>query len=161
MQKLSQFPSVEQETHIQILSEQKIQKETIIEYLRTFGFHKMLSEAEQNQFISTACANNLDPFKREIYIAVYGEGTNRKVSILTGYQVYLKRAERTGNLDGWSARLEGSDEQMKAIVEIFRKDWSHSFLMKCFGKKRFRKRRMELLLSFGQNSRAFNYGKLR
>jgi len=80
--------------------EQKIQKETITEYLKAYGYNKTLSENEIQQFTQTALANNLDPFKREIYIAIYGEGENRKVSILTGYQVYLKRAERTGKLDG-------------------------------------------------------------
>ena len=39
----------------------------------------------------------------------------------------MKKAERTGNLDGWKTKLEGEGNQMKAIVEIFRKDWSHSF----------------------------------
>jgi len=123
------------------LSEQKIQKETILEYLKVFGFTKSLSEAEQNQFIQTALAGNLDPFKREIYIAVYGEGDNRKLSILTGYQVYLKRAERTGNLDGWRAWLEGDGPQMKAIVEIFRKDWSHSFTHEVYWEEAVQKKK--------------------
>ena len=39
----------------------------------------------------------------------------------------MKRAERTGNLDGWRAWLEGSSEKLKAVVEIFRKDWKYSF----------------------------------
>ena len=127
MSKVSTFPSAEQDKAAQSAVDLKTQKENIFEYLKVFGYDKMLSESELQQFIQTALAGNLDPFKREIYIAVYGEGENRKVSILTGYQVYLKRAERTGKLDGWQARIEGTGNQMKAVVEIFRKDWSHSF----------------------------------
>jgi hypothetical protein len=36
----------------------------------------------------------------------------------------LKRADRSGKLDGWSSRIEGSGDDMKAIVEIHRRDWS-------------------------------------
>jgi len=142
MSKLSTFPtSPEQDKSVQPLSDQKIQKETIFEYLKVFGFDKSLSDAEIQQFTQTAMAGNLDPFKREIYIAVYGEGENRKVSILTGYQVYLKRAERTGKLDGWGARIEGNGSQMKAIVEIFRKDWSHSFIHEVYWEEAVQKRK--------------------
>jgi phage recombination protein Bet len=127
MSTVSSFTSSEQGKTALLSSELKIQKETLIEYLRAFGYNKTLSESEQSQFIQTALANNLDPFKREIHIAVYSEGANRKVSIITGYQIYLKRAERTGRLDGWRAWLEGEGSQMKAVVEIFRKDWKYSF----------------------------------
>ena len=141
MSKVSTFPVVEHDKVIQSTADQKIQKETIFEYLKVFGFDKSLSDAEIQQFIQTALAGNLDPFKREIYIAVYGEGDNRKISILTGYQVYLKRAERTGKLDGWGARIDGNGNQMKAIVEIFRKDWSHSFIHEVYWEEAVQKKK--------------------
>ena len=141
MQRVSPFPTAEQDKAVQPAGEQKIQKETILEYLAAFGFDKTLSAAEQNQFIQTALANDLNPFKREIHIAVYGEGSSRKVSIITGYQNYLKRAERTGKLDGWQARIEGNANQMKAVVEIFRKDWSHSFLHEVYWEEAVQKKK--------------------
>jgi phage recombination protein Bet len=141
MPKVTKFPVIEQEKAVQPIAEQKIQKETILEYLKVFGFDKSLSETEIQQFIQTALAGNLDPFKREIYIAAYGEGVNRKVSILTGYQVYLKRAERTGKLDGWHARIDGNGSQMKAVVEIFRKDWSHSFIHEVYWEEAVQKKK--------------------
>ena len=141
MPKVSTFPAMEQDKAIQPVAEQKIQKEAIFEYLKVFGFDKSLSDTEIQQFIQTALAGNLDPFKREIYIAAYGEGENRKVSILTGYQVYLKRAERTGKLDGWTARIDGNGSQMKAVVEIFRKDWSHSFIHEVYWEEAVQKRK--------------------
>jgi hypothetical protein len=86
-------------------------------------------------------AGDLNPFKREIHLAVYGEGANRKVSIITGYQTYLKRAERTGNLDGWRAWIEGDGPEMKAVVEIFRKDWSHSFTHEVYWEEAVQKKK--------------------
>jgi phage recombination protein Bet len=141
MNNIASFPPSDNGAQSPQLSEQKIQRETILEYLNVFGFIKSLSNAEQNQFIQTALAGNLDPFKREIYLAVYGEGENRKLSILTGYQVYLKRAERTGNLDGWRAWLEGDGPQMKAVIEIFRKDWSHSFTHEVYWEEAVQKKK--------------------
>jgi phage recombination protein Bet len=141
MPKVSTFPTQELDKAIQPSSEQKIQKESIFEYLKVFGYEKTLSDDETQQFVQTALAGNLDPFKREIYIAAYGEGENRKVSILTGYQVYLKRAERTGKLDGWNARIDGNGSQMKAVVEIFRKDWSHSFIHEVYWEEAVQKRK--------------------
>jgi phage recombination protein Bet len=141
MPKVSTFPSAEQGSAAAPPADQKVPKEAVHEYLRVFGFDKTLSDQEAGQFIQIALANNLDPFKREIYIAVYGEGVNRKVSILTGYQVYLKRAERTGNLDGWRAWIEGSGSEMKARVEIFRKDWSHSFTHEVYWEEAVQKKK--------------------
>jgi len=141
MSKTIQFPVAEAGTQNVPVSEQKVQKETVIEYLKAYGYDKSLSVSEQNQFIQTALANDLNPFKREIHIAVYGEGANRKVSIITGYQNYLKRADRTGNLDGWRAWLEGDGSCMKAVVEIFRKDWTHSFTHEVYWEEAVQKKK--------------------
>jgi phage recombination protein Bet len=160
MSKVSQFPASDSGAQPAQVSEQKIQKETILEFLKAFGFTKSLSEAEQNQFLQTALANNLDPFKREIHVAVYGEGDNRKVSILTGYQVYLKRAERTGTLDGWRAWLEGDGTQMKAVVEIFRKDWTHSFTHEVYWEEAVQKKRDGNLTQFWAKQPRFQLRKV-
>jgi hypothetical protein len=54
-------------------------------------------------------------------------GKERKLSIITGYEVYLKRAERTGMLNGWNVttRKEGND--IIAKITIYRKNWQHPF----------------------------------
>jgi len=54
----------EQEKSAQSGTDQKVQKETILEYLKVFGYEKILSESEIQQFIQIALAGNLDPFKR-------------------------------------------------------------------------------------------------
>jgi len=101
-----------------------IPKQTVLDYLAAIGLTPELSEAERTQFVSVCQAFGLNPFKREVYATVYGEGSYRRFSVITGYEVYLKRADRSGLLDGWSSRIEGSGDDMRAIVEIHRRDWS-------------------------------------
>jgi len=97
------------------------------------------------QFVTVAMAYGLNPIRKEIYCIPYGKGDKRKLSIITGYETYLKRADRTGKLSGWRAWTEGTYElkkkpayngdyeksypsgNMKAIVEIHRKDWTTPF----------------------------------
>ena len=105
----------------------EVQRQTVLDFLTAFGLASQLTEPEKLQFIEIAQAFHLNPFKREIHVAVYGEGEYRRLSIITGYEVYLKRAERTGKLDGWKAWVEGEGDAMKALVEIHRKDWAEPF----------------------------------
>lgn len=104
-----------------------VSKEDLCNYLKTFGVASQLNEAETGQFMSIAMAFNLNPFKREIYAIPYSTKQGRKLSVITGYEVYLKRAERLGTLDGWEVSVEGQGEDMKAILTVYRKDWSHPF----------------------------------
>jgi phage recombination protein Bet len=73
---------------------------------------------------------NLNPFKREIYCTSYGQGEYRKTSIIIGYEVYIKRAERTGQLDGWQVVTSGSvkNQDLKATITIYRKDRKYPFI---------------------------------
>ena len=108
---------------------QQVDMKTISEYLDTTGLTNQLQPNEKAMFINMARDYGLNPFKREIYCTVYGEGQWRKCSIVTGYEVYLKRAERIGKLDGWNCEVHGSlqDGSLSATVTIYRKDWSHQF----------------------------------
>jgi phage recombination protein Bet len=101
--------------------------EAIQAYLQITGNKVQLTQAEQKQFLEIAQAYGLNPFKREIYIVAYGKGENRQFSLITGYEVYIKRAERSGKLDGWRAWVEGDKNNLIGIVEIYRKDWSRPF----------------------------------
>ena len=66
---------------------------------------------------------NLNPHTREVHLIKYKDGD--KLSIIVGYEVFLKRAERTGNLDGWESGI--SEDNKKAWVKIYRKDRSIPF----------------------------------
>lgn len=111
-----------------------VDEKTIMEYLDTTGLTKSLLPKEKAMFINMARLYGLNPFKREIYCTVYGEGQYRQCSIVTGYEVYLKRAERIGKLDGWQAQITGNlqDGTLAATVTIWRKDWTHPFTHTAF-----------------------------
>ena len=111
-----------------------VDEKTIMEYLDTTGLTKSLLPKEKAMFVNMARLYGLNPFKREIYCTVYGEGQYRQCSIVTGYEVYLKRAERIGKLDGWQAQITGSlqDGTLAATVTIWRKDWTHPFTHTAF-----------------------------
>jgi phage recombination protein Bet len=95
----------------------------LMDFMKSYNIASQLNENEKLQFISIAKAYQLNPFKREIYCIAYGKGEYRKLNIITGYEVYLKRAERTGKLAGWKVTCEGEGKDLKAIIEIHRIDW--------------------------------------
>ena len=88
-----------------------------------------LTKEQFNLFVATARECCLNPVKREVYAVVYNDSRSgeKKMNIITGYEVYLKRAERTGKLNGWECHIDGQGNQMKAVVTIDRKDWEHPF----------------------------------
>lgn len=96
-------------------------KNTAIEYLKGMGMN--LPQKYANQFVELCKAFSLNPFKRECYAVGYGDNWN----IITGYEVYIKRAERTGKLDGWDCKVTGTGNEMVAELTIYRKDWSNPF----------------------------------
>jgi phage recombination protein Bet len=112
---------------ITTINNELITKEKIIEYVNAFLPSQNLKPAEVTQFVEIAIAFQLNPFKREIYCVAYGEGQYRQLSIVTGYEVYLKRADRINKLDGWDCVTIGEGKEMKAILTIYRKDWSRPF----------------------------------
>ncbi len=105
-----------------------IDRELIVHYLDSVEDAQYLSETDRERFIGTALASQLNPFKREIHLKVTRENGVVGIRIITGYEVYLKKAEQTGLLDGWKVWTEGSGESLRAIVEIRRKDWGSPFL---------------------------------
>ena len=125
MSAVSTFPGRDRSSSLlTVQSIPDIPKQTVLDYLASIGLTAELTEAERTQFVSVCQAFGLNPFKREVYATVYGEGSYRRFSVIVGYETYLKRADRSGKLDGWSSRIEGSGDDMKAIVEIHRRDWS-------------------------------------
>lgn len=77
------------------------------------------SDKELFMFLGIARSYGLNPLKREIHFVKYGQSP---ASIIVGYEVYLKRAEATGKLDGWKCWIEKDEIGEKAVIEIKRKD---------------------------------------
>jgi len=79
------------------------------------------TDKELFMFMGIAKAYGLNPLKREIHFIKYGESA---ASIVVGYETYLKRAEKTGKLDGWEVKTDGKT----ATISIRRKDWKEPFV---------------------------------
>ena len=60
------------------------------------------TEAEKALFKTICIMNNLNPFKREIYPVKMKINGKPTFNVITGYQVYLKRAAMSGRLEGWN-----------------------------------------------------------
>jgi hypothetical protein len=97
-----------------------VQEQELIKYLDALGLTSKLNDNEKSVYINMAKAFNLNPFKREIHVSKYGD----QMSVITGYEVYIKRAERSGILNGWNVELSGSVEagDLTAKITIHRKD---------------------------------------
>lgn len=104
---------------------QTVQEAELIQHLDNLGLTSKLTDGEKNTFLQIAKAFNLNPFKREVHVSKYGD----QMAIITGYEVYIKRAERSGLLDGWHVETTGSvaTNDLTAVVTINRKDQSHPF----------------------------------
>jgi len=109
-------------------SSEAVTRELITRYLSTRDEGDTFSAQENERFISTAVTYQLNPFKRELHAVVTVEDGKRKMNLIVGYEVYIKKAERTGLLDGWKAWVEGAGDTLKAVVEIQRKDWKNPFV---------------------------------
>ena len=120
-------------------NQELITKEKTIEYAKTF-LTNQLNDNEIMQFSEVAAAFNLNPYKREIYCVPYTDKRGkRNLSIITGYEVYLKRAEKLNLMSGWNATTEGSlsNSSLKAVITIHRKDWKHPFIHEVYFKEYF------------------------
>lgn len=105
-----------------------VSEKTISDYLAAFGLAGTLTKLEQMQFVEVARAYSLNPFKKEIYCVPHvGQDGKRTLSIITGYETYLKRAEHTGLLDGWECTLESKGGDTVAVATIYRKDRTRPF----------------------------------
>lgn len=107
----------------------EINENQIATYLA--GENINLNKNELAYFLQLSKINNLNPFKREIYVIKDKSG---KIDFVTGYEVYLKRAISTGLLNGWKVEIAGeSPAEAVAVVTIYRKDWEHPFMWEVYG----------------------------
>lgn len=104
------------ETALAIKEDFKITAEDLRKYIAPTA-----NEKEFGLLMGICKSFNLNPFKREVHFVKYGD---KAASIIVGYEIYLKRAERTGKLDGWKCWIEKDDIGEKAVIEIKRKDQS-------------------------------------
>lgn len=90
------------------------------------------TDKELYMFCGIAQSYGLNPLKREIHFVKYGQQPGQ---IIVGYETYLKRAEQTGKLDGWSVWIDKDNVGEKAVIEIHRKDRKQPFRWEVYRKE--------------------------
>jgi phage recombination protein Bet len=112
-----------EETNIAVTQPAQVTADEVRKFIVGNKTFERVTPQQIDMAIDVAKAFNLNPYKREVHFTAY----NGELKIIVGYEVYLKRAEATGMLDGWSVSIDGQGAEMKAVVLIYRKDWSHPF----------------------------------
>lgn len=79
------------------------------------------TDQEVTLFLNQCVMFGLNPFKREIYLIKYG---SNPATFVVGYEVYLKRAERSDKWAGLESGTEGEGPTLKAWAKVYRKDWT-------------------------------------
>jgi phage recombination protein Bet len=88
------------------------------------------TDKELFTFINVAKSYGLNPWKRECHFIKYGGKPGQTV---VGYEVYIKRAEATGKLDGWSVSiLDKGKPDERAQITIYRKDRTQPFVWETY-----------------------------
>lgn len=75
-------------------------------------------------FLNQCAMFQLNPFKREIYLIKYS--SNDPASFVVAYDVYLKRAERSGKWAGMKTGVirDAGGQIIYGWAEVYRKDWT-------------------------------------
>ena len=94
-------------------TELTIYEEKALDFLSSMGIGKDLAPVQKTQFLEICKAQKLNPFLKEVYPILF----NGVLTIVTNYQEYIKKAERTGDLDYWNYELKGS---VKWIDKVYK-----------------------------------------
>lgn len=105
------------------------EEKSILEKIRVlFPTLRNVSDTEIAKAISVSRYLGLDPLKKEVHFVPYS-GT---LQLITSYTEYIKRAERSGKLNGWEVIFNRDDFGEYAEITIYRKDWAYPFRHKVY-----------------------------
>jgi len=94
----------------------------IVEMVKALFPHlASVSDMEIRKAISLAKHLGLDPTKKECYFVPY----KSSLQLVVSYTEYIKRAERSGKLNGWDVVVAKDDVDVFAEVVIYKKDWQY------------------------------------
>lgn len=106
-----------------VTEQYQVTQKLLMDYLKQTNSN--LLPNEQAQFLAISQTFNLNPWKREVYAVAYGSGDKRKLSIIVGYEVYLRRAEEFPQYDGYETEFAGEGANMCCTCKVYRKDRNH------------------------------------
>jgi len=95
----------------------QVTPETVKKYI-----NRHATEQEIVLFLNQCKMFDLNPFKREIHLIKYSD--RDPATFVVGYDVYLKRANRSKLWAGMESGIKGTGNNMIAWVKVYRKDWA-------------------------------------
>ena len=102
--------------------ENKVTQDLLLDYLKTMN--KGLNEQQTKQFLAVAGTFGLNPWKREVYAVTFkNKDGGTEMSIVTGYETYIKRAEMNPNYDGYEITWKGGFKPGKIVKHGKSGDW--------------------------------------
>ena len=94
----------------------------LMDYLKTMN--KGLTEQQTKQFLAVAGTFGLNPWKREVYAVTFkNKDGGTEMSIVTGYETYIKRAEMNPNYDGYEITWKGGFKPGKIVKHSKSGEW--------------------------------------
>lgn len=113
---------------VQSTEQSLVTKALLMDYLKTMN--KGLTEQQTNQFVAVAATFGLNPWKREVYAVTYkNKDGSTDMSIVTGYETYIKRAELNPNYDGYDIEFKGSFKKGKITKQGKNGPWQVEALL--------------------------------
>lgn len=105
-----------------VTGETRVTQELLLDYLKTMN--KGLTEQQTKQFLAVAGTFGLNPWKREVYAVTYkNKDGSTDMSIVTGYETYIKRAELNPNYDGFDIEFKGGFKRGKITKQGKNGSW--------------------------------------
>ena len=102
--------------------------EKLMQIRLLFPHLNKVKDEEILKAVAVAKHLGLDPIKKEVHFVPY----SGSVQMIVSYTEYIKRAERSGKLDGWKVEYGKDDLGEYAKIIIRRKDWSEPFEWKVY-----------------------------
>ncbi len=109
---------------------ERLTEAKILEAFDLMGITSKLKDDRQKAlFLEVARMNRLNPLKREIHaVSMWdADAGEAKLVPVTGYEVYIDRAEESGRLEWWHVTEAGEGKDLVVTVHIKRKDWPRVF----------------------------------
>lgn len=107
-----------------------VEVEAAIDQMLGLTKHKP-SELQRWEIIQTCLANELDPRKKEVHVIPFWDKDTGSYGLqcVTSYTVYLKRANQSGQLNGWETEIYKDDNGnvTGGKITIHRKDRDNPF----------------------------------
>jgi len=106
-----------------------VKQDNVVELVKVLFPHLQgVSDIEIRKAVALAKHLGLDPTKKEVHFIPF----KGSLQLVVSYTEYIKRAERSGKLNGWDVAVGKDEVGTYAETTIYRKDWEHPLKWKVY-----------------------------